>query len=564
MRQKLDLDNPQFKQKLVRTMIQNTPVAYMLIDKSWRVQFVNDHFLRLRKLKKEDTLGKICYDISNGGVPCASCVVKDAAAAGRGAKILRKDIMPDGAAIYVEDFAIPIKCEIRDDLILEIMVDRTFEMQLKEKLNFLFLEVVQNMIRILEIKDPYTCLHSRDVSAISAKLTWYLGLGDRAVFNATLGGLLHDLGKLYVPDNVLNKPGKLDDKEYAILKEHPMFTYLALPDLESFGAIKEIAISHHERWDGTGYPNGLKGEEIPIEARIAAIADTYSAMTSDRPYRKGLPHEVAIAEIKKYSGTQFDPDIVEKFIQMVDEFLLDTTSLTCQDESSTLIQNLNLNQYIQRKLEHAPDTDEHFVKPDITDNEVDDLATSDSFMHAIFDNTPANYMVIDESFNILFVSERYALAMGKSIEELTSEKCFDATDKKMYCFQVENGAIRCPAVRAFYSGKGEHALLEETILNQTFYHSVYSLPMEIEDHNGEKIKCFLEILSDVTKEKIVQLNFENDLKQIIDVVYNLISELNLDVTGNVAEISAEANNFGDYLEKLQGELSKIISAHQNV
>jgi HD-GYP domain-containing protein (c-di-GMP phosphodiesterase class II) len=558
MRHKLDLDSPHFKQKLVRALIQKTPVAYSLIDKTFRVQFVNEYLLNLRKLKEEDVIGEFCFNIANEGVPCPSCIVREAFDSGHATKALRKDILPDGSTIFEDDFAIPVSVEANNDFILEVQIDRTKEMELKEKTNFIFIEIIQSMIKILEKKDAYTSMHSRDVSAISSKLTWYMGLGDRAVFNATLGGLLHDLGKLHIPDSILNKTSKLDDKEFATIKEHPMFTYILLPDLDSFKAIREIAIAHHEKWDGTGYPNRLKGEEIPIEARIAAIADTYSAMTTDRSYRKGLGHDIAVAEIKKFSGTQFDPGIVEKFIQMVEDFGLDKDTLTCPDESTNLIQNLNFNHYIQRNIANVIHPDGQAPGHHITDQEIDHLADSNSFVNAVFDNTPANYLIIDESFNILYISEGFALALGKPLEELLNEKCFDATDKRMYCFQMENGCIRCPAIRSFASGKEEYALLEENVYDQKFYYDTHAVPLELEDANGEIFKCCLQILFDRTKEKYAQISFENDLKQIIEIIYNLMSELDLNVSSNVDEISAEAGNFSDYLKKMQDELAGIL------
>jgi HD-GYP domain-containing protein (c-di-GMP phosphodiesterase class II) len=558
MKHKLELESPHFKQKLVRALIQKTPVAYSLIDKSYRIRFANDYLLKLRKLNEEDVIGEFCYNIANEGVPCPSCIVREAFASGHPTKALRKDILPDGSTIFEDDFAIPVSVEGDNDCILEVQIDRTREMELKEKTNFIFIEIVQSMIKILEKKDAYTSMHSRDVSAISSKLTWYMGLGDKAVFNATLGGLLHDLGKLHIPDDILNKKSKLDDKEFATIKEHPLFTYILLPDLDSFRAIREIAIAHHEKWDGTGYPNRLKGEEIPIEARIAAVADTYSAMTTDRSYRKGLGHDIAMEEIKKFAGTQFDPSIVEKFVQMVEEFGLDKDTLTCPDESTNLVQNLNFNHFIQRNIGNVIHPDGLAPGHHITDSEIDYLAASDSFINAIFDNTPANYMIIDESFNILYISEGFALALGKSYKELHNAKCFDATDKRMYCFQAENGCIRCPAIRSFASGQEEYSLLEENIFGQKFYYDTHAVPLELEDANGETIKCCLEIMFDRTKEKNAQISFENDLKQIIEIIYNLLSELDLNISGNMDEISAEANNFGDYLTKVQDELAGIL------
>jgi HD-GYP domain-containing protein (c-di-GMP phosphodiesterase class II) len=207
------------------------------------------------------------------------------------------------------------------------MLDRTAEMDLRERTNGVFLEVIHSLMKLLEEKDRHTCQHCRHVSAISAKLTRYLGLGPRAVFTATLGGLLHDIGKLYIPDEVLNKIGELDGKEYAIVKEHPIFTWLVLSGLSSFKSVRDVAIAHHERWDGKGYPKGAGGEDIPIEGRVTSISDAYDAMTSGRTYRPAMPHAEAMAEIKRVAGTQLDPRLVDGFVAMVEEYGHDRESL---------------------------------------------------------------------------------------------------------------------------------------------------------------------------------------------------------------------------------------------
>jgi len=128
--------------------------------------------------------------------------------------------------------------------------------------------------------------------------------------------MLHDIGKVGIDDSILKKPGRLTDREWAIMKKHTEIGYriaMSSPELEK---IAEYILTHHERWDGKGYPYGLKGEEIPLLSRILAIADSYDAMTEDRVYRKAMSHEEAIEEIKRNAGTQFDPFIAELFLQI--------------------------------------------------------------------------------------------------------------------------------------------------------------------------------------------------------------------------------------------------------
>jgi HD-GYP domain-containing protein (c-di-GMP phosphodiesterase class II) len=140
-------------------------------------------------------------------------------------------------------------------------------------------------------------------------------LSAEEMFELELSAIFHDIGKIGTPDAVLNKPSRLSEEEFLIIKKHPENSYEILKEFPYFDKVAENARLHHERFDGKGYPLGLKGEEIPTAARIILIADTFDAMTSTRPYRKGLPYEVAFDELNQFSGSQFDPNLVRLFIQ---------------------------------------------------------------------------------------------------------------------------------------------------------------------------------------------------------------------------------------------------------
>jgi hypothetical protein len=192
---------------------------------------------------------------------------------------------------------------------------------------------------------------------------------------------------------------------------------------------------------------------------------------------------------------------------------------------------------------------------DGNDNNLYDLDKSNSFIDAIFDNTPAFYLIVDEEFNIVFASDSYTYALGKSLDELMAKKCHDMTGKKQsYCFQVVNGNVRCPVANAFKSNTIAHSVIEETIYGQLFYYDAYAIPIELEDINGKPFRCCIEILFDQTKEKRVQFTFENDLKQIISTLYDLVDELELNISSSALEISKEASSFNEYLEKIHSQL----------
>lgn len=172
----------------------------------------------------------------------------------------------------------------------------------------------RTILKALDAKDHYTYGHSMRVTYFSMIVGKELGLSDELIYELQLASLFHDIGKIGTPDSVLNKPTRLTDDEFKIMKQHPSQSYDILKDFDNFEKVARSAKHHHERYDGRGYPDGLKGEEIPLFARIILISDTFDAMTSTRVYRKGLPYEVAFEELKEFSGSQFDPGLVKHFI----------------------------------------------------------------------------------------------------------------------------------------------------------------------------------------------------------------------------------------------------------
>ncbi len=173
------------------------------------------------------------------------------------------------------------------------------------------MRMLEGMVRSLEAKDPSTASHSERATAIALDIAKELGLPEGERDLLTLGGKLHDIGKVGIPDAVLLKPGELDEEEWALMRSHPEVGVRILsPMLPFLGPIEDMVLHHHERWDGQGYPKGLKGEEIPLLARILAVADTYEALTADRPYRRGLTPEEAMDYLRREAGRRYDPKVV--------------------------------------------------------------------------------------------------------------------------------------------------------------------------------------------------------------------------------------------------------------
>lgn len=180
-----------------------------------------------------------------------------------------------------------------------------------------YISILRSLAVIVESKDPYLQEHSLRVTKYAVLLARETGLNDEEIEVIAQTGRFHDIGKIGVSDKILQKPGPLTPGERDQIEQHPIIGFNIVEPLKLLHIALPGIRHHHERFDGSGYPDGLKGKDIPISARIMAIADAYEALTADRPYRKGRSHEEAIEELQKCAGTQFDPEYVEKFIVVI-------------------------------------------------------------------------------------------------------------------------------------------------------------------------------------------------------------------------------------------------------
>jgi diguanylate cyclase (GGDEF)-like protein/PAS domain S-box-containing protein len=176
---------------------------------------------------------------------------------------------------------------------------------------------IQAIYKTLTDKFVLERIHSERVAELSAKMGEALEMRSEDIKELRLSGLFHDIGKISIPDSILYKPGKLTDLEYEQIKEHPRNGYMILKAADEYSDLAKNALFHHERWDGFGYPEGLKGERIPLQSRIICVVDAFEAMTADRPYRKAMSYEKSVEELIKNKGTQFDPELVDVFVEKV-------------------------------------------------------------------------------------------------------------------------------------------------------------------------------------------------------------------------------------------------------
>ena len=189
---------------------------------------------------------------------------------------------------------------------------------------------LQGWSSALELRDHETERHTARVAGYVQELARYMGLPEAQIVNVRRGAFLHDVGKMAIPDHILNKPGRLSNEEWTIMRQHPLYGYIMLRPIEYLKDALDIPYCHHERWDGSGYPNGLHNTAIPLSARLFSIVDVWDALTSERPYREAWPQEKALAYIRSAAGKEFDPEIVEKFFEWLETKNIDSSDKTSE------------------------------------------------------------------------------------------------------------------------------------------------------------------------------------------------------------------------------------------
>ncbi len=487
--------------ELVRMFIDNTPIAYVILDKDYRIHYINESFANLRKLDMKATIGDRCYNISNGGTRCKKCAVAEALNTGQKAFVSRKDTLPDGSIRFIDDYAVPLQKNDKGEVefVLEIMINRTQEMLAREQRNRNYDEILAIFSTLLEAKDSYTATHSDSVRQISLGIAHAMGLSPDEVFEISVAASLHDIGKVNIPGSIINKPSRLNDEEFAIIKSHPVGSYEMLDGLSSFHKIRDITLHHHERVDGRGYPDGLTGDNISLGAKIVAVADTYDAITSTRSYRKALTKEYAVSEILRVAGTQLDKAVCEALAGMD----LDDVAGDIYDRPP------QKTQQVERVLKQAIHDDE----PQIDFVDMHNSIDKDQLLGEIFNNTPCGYILMDKTRKVIYASDYFLNYMGLTKEDVLGKLCYEA------------GGIgskpceHCSIERALASGKTEYIRQEQYTNNGRKVFDLFGVPLVEKDGNIEYV---IEIVIDRTEEVRLERSREQDFKRLISMLGEIL------------------------------------------
>lgn len=305
-------------QKSLEVLARMMPTSIAVLDEDFRVHYVNDHLTKMLGFPKEEAYVKRCYELTGKSEPCPNCAAKKVFFSKEKTVTHRTQTKKDGTPVYMEIHDIPILDENGNvEKVMEVLVDQTKIVEYQKRLERDFRALIDMLVYILESKDTYTARHSYWVKEISMKLARRMGFTKEQEFLIEVAGMLHDIGKVGIPYKVINKKARLTDEEYELIKTHPDTGCKMVEKFTRFDRIDKIIHAHHERYDGKGYPCGLKGAEIPLEARVLAAADSFHAMASRRSYRGKMDTAYVEDEFIRGSGTQFDPSIVGYMLEMI-------------------------------------------------------------------------------------------------------------------------------------------------------------------------------------------------------------------------------------------------------
>lgn len=298
----------------LKLLFEQLPCSVVALDPSFTIRRVNSQVEKMTGYAADEVMGRKCYTLFGPGRICDGCPVERALATGQAQQNIKQEKTAAGQEIFIEQTAIPMvgdNGEIR--YVLEIIFDATRKVTLERENRDVFVQTVGALATLIDRRDNATGRHSVAVRDIALRIGRQMNLPPDVIEEISIAALLHDIGKIGVAEAILNKPGRLTEEEYAVIRQHPETGYNTLGVVKPLAKIATYVLSHHERFDGTGYPNGKKGGEIPLVARILCVADVYEAITADRVYRPAMSIPEAVRMMHEGKATMFDPTVLEAF-----------------------------------------------------------------------------------------------------------------------------------------------------------------------------------------------------------------------------------------------------------
>jgi PAS domain S-box-containing protein len=315
-----DTVNAQHQHDIFRSLFANSPEAILRTDATGRIADVNPAFERMFGYLRAEVVGKRGTDLLvPPGLMAEGEQVLRGSLEGGIAVVKTTRVRSDGKELLVSVLGAPVVLDGRCEGAFGIYRDITQQQQTLDRLADAFIDLVETTSRAMASADPYTAGHQRRVGKLADLVGRRLGMDDDTLQGIYVGAMLHDIGKLSIPSTILTKPGALSRQEWSIIRTHPTRGHAILADANLPWPVADMALKHHERLDGSGYPGGLRGWQLGPEVRVLAACDVVEAMSSNRPYRPALPIEKARDELQAGSGTKFDSDVVAAIVRLIDE-----------------------------------------------------------------------------------------------------------------------------------------------------------------------------------------------------------------------------------------------------
>jgi PAS domain S-box-containing protein len=306
-------------------IINNLQESLLVIDKNYVIVDANEIIINKHGYDLNHVIGKHCYEITHGyDKPCSNygvkCLLEEVINSKIPQEVLHRHLLEDKEVVWENILTTPlIEKDGHVEYVIETLRDVTELYETQESLKTTLNGIIHILATAIEKRDPYTAGHQQRVTQLSIAIMRELGGTAESLATLTLASQIHDIGKISIPAELLSKPTKLSKEEFELIKKHPETGRDILNGFDFGMPIDEIIYQHHENIDGSGYPQGLSGNEILLEAKVIRVADTVEAMASHRPYRPGLGIDVALEEIESKKGIYYDPDIVDICVMLFKE-----------------------------------------------------------------------------------------------------------------------------------------------------------------------------------------------------------------------------------------------------